>query len=107
MTPAQAIASLDSQLAAHGEVVSLQHMTAGAVASTDTPKAFVRDYRSDELVGAIEQGDRKVILSATGVTGLPKANDRVVVAGRTFNVQAVETVRLAGTVVRHNLRVRG
>lgn len=108
MTPAQAIASLDRQLALHGEDVALRHMTAGAIVSTETVRAFVRGYKPDEVIGAIQQGDGKIALSPTGLGSAPKQNDKVVIGGvKVRNVQSLEEVRLAGVVVRYNLQVRG
>ena len=108
MTATEAIAMLDRQLAAHGEVVGLRHMTSGAATSTETLLAFVRGYKPDEVVGAIQQGDGKVTLSPTGLSLLPKFNDKIVVGDmKVRNVQAVEEVRLAGVVVRYNIQVRG
>lgn len=108
MTPADAIAMLDRQLAAHGEDISLRHMTGGAAASTETVRAFVRGYKPDEVVGAIQQGDGKITLSPNGLAQPPKFNDKAVVGGvKVRNIQAVEEIRLAGVVVRYNLQVRG
>lgn len=99
---------LDRKLADHGEDISLRHMAGGAVASTETPRAFVRGYKPDEVVGAIQQGDGKITISPTGLAAAPKVNDKAVVGGtKVRNVQAVEEIRLAGVVVRYNLQVRG
>lgn len=108
MTPAEAIAMLDRQLADHGEDIALRHMAAGAIASTETVRAFVRGYKPDEVVGNIQQGDGRITVSPTGLASAPKPNDKTVVGGiKVRNVQAVEEVRLAGVVVRYNLQVRG
>ena len=108
MTAAEAIAMLDRQLADHGEDITLRHMAGGAISSTETPRAFVRGYKPDEVVGAIQQGDGKVTISPSGLVSAPKFNDKVVIGGtKVRNVQAVEEIRLAGVVVRYNLQVRG
>ncbi len=108
MTPAQTIASLDSQLAEHGEDIALRHMTGGTIASTETVRAFVRGYKPDEVIGSIQQGDGKISLSPTGLAAPPKFNDKAVVGGtKPRNIQSVEEVRLAGVIVRYNLQVRG
>ena len=99
---------LDRQLADHGEDVSLRHMTGGAIASSETVRAFVRGYKPDEVVGAIQQGDGKITISPTGLALPPKANDKTVIGTvKVRNVQGVEEIRLAGVVVRYNLQVRG
>lgn len=108
MTPAQAIASLDNQLSLHGETIGWQITTAGVGAPATTHRAFVRGYKPDELVGGVMQGDARVILSPTGLTGVPKKGDKIVTGGtRTRNVQAVDEIRLADVLVRIELQVRG
>lgn len=108
MTPTEAISMLDRQLADHGEDIALRHMTGGAIAATESPRAFVRGYRPDEVVGAIQQGDGRVTISPTGLAAAPKFNDKTVIGGsKVRNIQAVEEIRLAGVVVRYNLQVRG
>lgn len=112
MTPAAAITALDRQLAAHGQDVILRRYTGVGQARTSTDatvRAFVRDYRPDEIVGGIAQGDTEVTLSPTGVLagGLPKRGDQVVIDGTPRTIQGAPPVRLAGMVVRINLQVRG
>jgi len=108
MTPTQAIAMLDEQLADHGEDIALRHMAAGAAASTETVRAFVRGYKPDEVVGAMQQGDGKIAISPTGLVAPPKFNDKTVIGGsKVRNVQGVEEILLAGVIVRYNLQVRG
>ena len=108
MTPAQAVAMLDQQLAEHGETIALRHMASGAAAASEDVRAFVRGYKPDEVVGAIAQGDGKITVSPTGLVSPPKFNDKAVIGGsKVRNIQAVEEVRLAGVVVRYNLQVRG
>lgn len=103
MTPAQAIAALDRQLAAHGSKVFF--------ARQGTPqqeaRAFVRGYKSEELVGVIEQADRKLIVSPTSLAGFaPKKKDRTTVGGTSGTVEDVDPVEIDGVVVRFNIRVR-
>ena len=108
MTPAEAIAMLDRQLTAHGEDIGLRHMAAGAATSSETVRAFVRGYKPDEVIGAIQQGDGKVTISPTGLVSPPKFNDKAVIGGsKVRNIQSVEEVRLAGVVVHYNLQGRG
>lgn len=108
MTPDQAIAALDRAIATAGEDIELRHMASGSASSTENLRAFVRGYRPDELVGAIQQGDGMISLSPTGLVSPPKFNDKAVIGGsRVRNVQGVEVIRLAGVVVRYNLQVRG
>lgn len=109
MTPAQAIAMLDSQLAEHGETVVVSRMASGIVAASASVRAFVRGYKPEEITGTVRQGDVKITLSPTGLGGAePERLDRIVVGGKAARtVEAVEVVRLAGTVVRYNVQARG
>ncbi|GEP12823.1 hypothetical protein MMMDOFMJ_4407 [Methylobacterium gnaphalii] len=75
-------------------------------------QVFFRGYRPDELAGGIQQGDSTAILSPTslGASGFPrpiKTNDKLTVAGRKRNVQAVEPVSMNDVLVRVNLWLRG
>ena len=112
MIPAACIAALDRALAANGEDIVLRRMTHVGTISTpsDRPgiRAHVRGYRPDELVGNIAQGDRRVILSPTGLGGdLPKRGDFVLIAGRSCKIEAAPEIRVGGVVVRIELQVRG
>lgn len=114
MTPAAAIASLDRQLAAHGQDVVLRRYTGvgSARASTDaTVRAIVRDYRPDELVGGITQGDTQVVLSPTDVLAgggpMPQKGDQIVVDGKPRTIAAAPPVRVGNTVARFNVQVKG
>lgn len=105
MTPAQAIAMLDRQVAKHGQTVKLKR---GAGALTDV-RGFVRGFKPSELVGTLQQGDSSVVLSPSvlGVLGIPTKGNKVVIATSSATVQSVEQVRLDDVLVRVNLVVRG
>jgi len=105
VTPADAIAKLDGQIAKHGQTVTL---TRGA--STITLQAFVRAYQAQELVGPVQQGDTHVSLSPSGLGGFPlpvRQGDKAIIAGATRNIENAEPVRMQDILVRINLRVRG
>jgi hypothetical protein len=77
--------------------------------------ARVVGYQPREIVGNVQQGDRKVILLAEDVAAsgleLPfraKA-DRIVWNGKTMVVQAVDdaTRRIAGVLIAYEIRVSG
>ena len=73
------------------------------------------DYRPEELVGGIVQGDTKVILSPTqilaaswpGTLSWPRTGDKIVINGRERNIQAAPPKLIDGAVVRIDLQVRG
>lgn len=108
MTPATAIAMLDRQIAAHGEDVILRKTNSAT--GQVTVRAKVRDYEPQEFVGLVKQGDNEVIVSPTGLEsfGLPVVNGYVVIAGAAKRVEGPPNViRVAGTVVRIEMQVRG
>ena len=115
MTPTQAIAQLDRQIAKSGEPVVLRRIVANGPDITRPFRAFVRGYRPDELVGGIDQGDTLVVLSPTNLpaefadadaTRL-RQNDLIEIGGKERNVEYVDPVRLNGALVRINVLVRG
>lgn len=100
-----------------GQVMTLRKRTPGAyspsagsatVTATDysaTGAAF--DFAALLIDGTnIQRGDKKVLLSAEGLTVEPDAGDMLVIAGTVYNVVAVQPVAPAGTVVVHKLQVR-
>lgn len=121
MTPAEMIATLDLSLEQYGEDVTLRRSTwvEGVATHIDAGvRAKVSGYLSDELVGGIVQGDRKVILSPTGLAAwpaidatsderVPAVGDVVISAGRAYRVMAPNPLRAGGEMVRIELQVRG
>ncbi|CAO4178876.1 hypothetical protein [Methylorubrum populi] len=108
MTPAQAISALDRQLSRHGEDVKLRAQDAADDGTQDlTRRAFVREYRPDELSGGIEQGDREVILSPTGLAADPLRLGGLWIGDRYHTIEVATPVRMAGAVVRWNLWAKG
>lgn len=109
MTPAQAIAKLDRQIAAHGEAVTLRRI--GDPDTTLAVSAFVRRAAVDQLAPGADAAiaDTTIVLSPTGLTTFvpPVRGDHAEIAGRLVNVEEVETVRMGATVVRYNLKVTG
>lgn len=108
MTPAQAIAALDRQLARHGQTVILRR---GDV--TATVKGFVRGFTADELVAGsgISQDEDKVILSPSSLTGwtgaLPGEDDWCEINDRFRAVTKGRLIKLDDVVVRIELQVKG
>ena len=117
MTPQTARATYRRMLNSVGENITMRRYT-GTGASrphTDaTVVARVTDYMPEQLVGAVQQGDRNLIvlaedLAASGWPVPPLKNDKVVVRGKELNVEAVDdsTRRVKGTLVAYEIRVRG
>ncbi|MCV9960389.1 hypothetical protein OIU34_00620 [Pararhizobium sp. BT-229] len=108
MTPAQAIAALDKQLAQHGQTVTLRK--GNTVVGQATVKAFVRGVTAEDLVGNVTQTDKKVTISPTGLDayGIPGANTIVVIDGApTSIIGKPEVIKLDDVVVRINMAVKG
>lgn len=98
---------------AHGQAATMR-LSLGTTPPTFTDvsvRVFIRDYRPEQLVGALQQGDRSAILRntelAAGAHRAPRKGDRLVASGVTYTVQAVETRLLADTVIRHDMMIRG
>jgi hypothetical protein len=112
MTPARAIAMLDSQIARNGQTVMLRKGNA-ANGDADKPvRAFVRGYQPEELSGGIQQGDSTMVLSptalaASGFAGPLKRLDRVTIAGKMQIIQVANPVMLNDQIVRIECWLRG
>ncbi|RUU29761.1 hypothetical protein [Mesorhizobium sp. M6A.T.Ce.TU.016.01.1.1] len=106
-TPAGTIARLDDALSRRGQDVKLRK--SNTATGEVTVKARVRFYKPAELVGIIQQGDSKVVISPTGLTsfGVPPANGYVIVDDIPRRIIAPTPIRVAGTLVRIELQVRG
>jgi hypothetical protein len=112
VTPTEAIAKLDNQMAKHGQTVTLRRRTTPTATDPLTIPAFSRGYKPAELVGTIQQGDTMVVLSPTNLTGaflskLPTTADTIDVAGVTKQIKFIDPVRMLDVLVRINLQVRG
>lgn len=108
MTPAQAIAALDRQLAAHGQTVILRK--GNTMAGQATVRAFVRGVTADDIVGNITQTDKKVTVSPTGLEayGTPGSNTIAVIDGAPSNIIGKpEVIKINDIVVRINMMVKG
>lgn len=117
MTPALATLAYRRQLGRHGEDVTLRRVNASPASPTEaTVRARVTGYAPDELVGGVQQGDRKVVVLAEDVAAAgfpepiqPGGRDKIVVRDRVLNVEAVDdnTRRVDGVLIAYELTVRG
>ncbi|HTV69803.1 MAG TPA: hypothetical protein VMF90_14810 [Rhizobiaceae bacterium] len=108
MTPAQAIASLDLQLARHGQTITFHQIVNGVPApgaGTDV-RAFVRKFEPDELVNGLTQKDRRVVTSPSSLAVVSEGG-RFVINGKSYRIEAPDPVTMDDTVVRWNSVVRG
>lgn len=113
MTPSEMIADLDAATASWGEDITLRRTTGTQQIPLDVEcRACVRGYQPNELIGSIEQGDRKVILSPTEMkhrqwTWPPKRGDRVLFGDKSFHVEAVDNISAGSELVRIEIQARG
>jgi hypothetical protein len=77
-------------------------------------RARVMDYKPNELVGSIVQGDRRLVILhedlVTAQFALPLAKDmKARVRGKELNIEAVDdsTRRVGGQLIAYELQVRG
>jgi hypothetical protein len=125
MTPASAIASLDKQIAEHGETCVLRRKEGNPLVTKDcTIRASVRDLTAQELVGTGMQAASEVIMSMTQVLAagwpsghvvtagtvdprVPRANDFMVIKGKQRQVKIAKPKAINDVVVRVVLTVEG
>ena len=109
MTPADAIGMLDRELARHGQNIGFHVMTSGEPDAGVMLRAFVRGFKADELVGGVDQQDKKIVLSPSDTLVIPKQGDRVMIGGtQAYNVEApANVIRMQDVIVRIELQVRG
>lgn len=82
-------------------------LTAGAQTEYEC-SAAVFDYAQQEIDGTqIRQGDRRVMLQATGDVPLPRSGDTLTIGSLDYTVVAVRTTSPGGTAVVYQLQVRG
>ena len=73
---------------------------------------FARDYRPDELVGGLAQGDVRVEIGADEIAASswpapPKKLDRITIDGRTYTVQGASAVYDGPTLAGYSIWARG
>lgn len=117
MTPEACKATYRRMLNMAGETVQIRRYTG---AGTSRPRADIDviarvvDYDPEDLVGTIQQGDRKIVVLAEDLIGagisLPLTiADKVVVRGRELTIFAPDdsTRRVAGVLIAYELQARG
>lgn len=125
MTPEAAIASLDKQLAEHGEDCTLRRKDGNPLTDKDvTVRASVRGLRGDEIVGTATQVFSKAVISMTQILAaewpaghvvapaavdprIPRPNDFLIVKGKVRQIMFADPIAINGVVVRVNLTVAG
>jgi hypothetical protein len=77
-------------------------------------RARVTGYQENELVGGIQQGDRKVImlsedLVTAGFSMPVTANDKLMLRGKQISIVSVDdsTRRIQGVLIAYEIQARG
>jgi len=117
MTADEARADYREAMDTAGQWIAIRRYTG---AGEDRPwfeapaRARIVGYDPDELVGNIQQGDRRVILLYEDMIAAqfpvpPRRGDKAVVGGRELNVESVddEKRRFMGELMAYELQVRG
>lgn len=102
------------QIAAYGQDVTLKRrIGTSADFTVATVKGKVHHYRPDELIGGIVQGDRRVTIAPSSLTGtewagvVPRKGDFVTIDGADAAVQGCEVRRIGDEAARYEIWVRG
>lgn len=116
MTPAIAKAMYARQNV-NASTITLRRIHLSPTVPTDVTGvlAHVSGYGPEELVGGIQQGDRKVILPAENIGAFPVpfqtgGTDKIVLNdGRVLNIQIVDdrTARIADELIAYKITARG
>jgi hypothetical protein len=116
MTPASARAKWRRRIHKDGETVTLRRVVPNATPIERQVKARVMGYAPEELIGGINQGDRKVFILAEDVeeVGFPVplrtgGGDQIVVRNRAMTIQVIDdnTHRIRGVLIAYEIRISG
>jgi hypothetical protein len=121
MTPTEARAAYRQSLEKAGRLVTLRRVASGVTTEAVDCLARVLGYTAEQIVGAVQQGDQRVILLAEDLElkswpDMPKAGsnpDRIVFDGAAYAIQDVDANTLnpwgvaPGKTVAYEIRIRG
>lgn len=117
MTPVETKQGYITALNAAGETIAIRRYTGTGTSRvpTDTNlRARVVGYQERELVGTIQQGDRKVIalvddLVTAGFAIPVTANDKIMLRGKQLSIVSVDdsTRRVQGILIAYEFQARG
>lgn len=106
-----------SEIKRHGQSMTLRRATvpSGPMGKSDTNTTTdttvygqVRGYRPSEIVGDIRQGDRLVVLAASGLTVIPQNGDSILIGSNWHKVIGPPSVGyIEGTPAVYRFTARG
>lgn len=111
-TASEALATYREMVSDVGQPVAIRRYTGvgSARTSVDTAtKAYVRNYASDELIGAIVQGDQKAITLVDTLSGILPVltSDFLVVDNREYAIKNPMKRVVGGTLVALEIHAKG
>lgn len=114
IAPDVLIRDLDNALRDAGQTVVLRRLTLGPgglqVHFDVELRANVRPVKPEQLISGIDQAQRKVILSPTGLAAFPmpiRKNDKCLIDGTVTNIEFAKPIRVDDVLVRIELTVAG
>lgn len=102
----------------HGTLVTYNRVAAGTfnastgkisgnTATAYSVKASIRDYKLHEIKGLLQQGDKRVVVSADALGFAPSEKDNILINARRYSVLQVEPVYNKSSEIAYRLTVRG
>lgn len=99
-----------------GATITVRYVTLGTYqtatgdavdTTTDVPtKGIWQDYKAKEVRGLIQEGDRRLLLAASGLA-VPTPQDRIVDGGVELEIVTVEQVRSGELAALYIVQTRG
>ncbi len=110
---ATAAAKVAKALSRYGQPMTLRRRVGtGSTFVSVVVRGVDQDYKPDEIVGDIAQGDKRITISNAEIAlanwpGPPRRGDAVLMEGRLWTVQGSDARTLSSTILAHVLHVRG
>jgi hypothetical protein len=106
------VSTVANAIARVGKAATLRRVTGPQTFVSVGVKVVVRAYQPNELQGGIVQGDRQARISNAEIDarqwpGPPRRGDQLILDGRTYNVQGVDSPNIAEDTAMHIMQVRG
>lgn len=110
------IDSIALMIERHGQTVTVRRRegTGATFSPSVTVKGRVHSYRPEELIGGIQQGDRRVVIAPAELVAAgwntgdaPRKGDQILIDSHVTTVQGCEVRYLSGIAARYDLWVRG
>jgi hypothetical protein len=106
------VSTVANAIARVGKAATLRRVAGPLTFVSVGVKAVVRAYQPNELQGAIIQGDRQARISNVEIgarqwPGPPRRGDQLILDGRTYNVQGVDSPNIGEDTAMHIIQVRG